>query len=47
LEKDIPTTLTDILKEAGATHKTDPPLWVLNLFKEDKDIIENANQKKL
>lgn len=44
-KRDIPTTLTDIMKEVGATKKTDPPLWVLNIFKEDKDIIEKANQK--
>jgi hypothetical protein len=30
------------MKEIGAT-KVDPPLWVLNIFKDDKDIIEKAN----
>lgn len=44
-KKDIPTALTDIMKEVGATETKDPPLWVLNLFKEDKEIIEFANQK--
>ncbi len=43
-KRDIPTALKDIMKEVGAT-RTDPPLWVLNIFKEDKDIIEMANQK--
>lgn len=44
-KKDIPTALSDILKEVGTTHKTDPPPWVLNLFKEDKTILEQANEK--
>ncbi len=43
-KRDIPTALKDIMKEVGAT-RTDPPLWILNIFKEDKDIIEMANQK--
>ncbi|MFT4847862.1 MAG: acyl-CoA thioesterase FadM [Sediminicola sp.] len=44
-KRDRPTALTDIMKEVGATEKIDPPLWVLNIFKEDKEIIENANKK--
>jgi hypothetical protein len=44
-KKDIPTALADIMKEVGATQKTDPPLWVSNIFKEDKEIIQDANAK--
>jgi acyl-CoA thioesterase FadM len=44
-KRNIPTALTDIMKEVGATTITNPPAWVLNMFKEDKEIIENANQK--
>ncbi len=44
-KRDIPTALTDIMKEVGATEKIDPPVWVLNIFKEDKEIIHNANHK--
>lgn len=44
-KRDIPTALTDIMQEIGATEKKVPPQWVLNLFKEDKQIIQNANLK--
>jgi acyl-CoA thioesterase FadM len=44
-KRDIPTAIADIMKEIGAT-KVDPPLWVLNIFKDDKDIIEKANLKE-
>ncbi|MCM4168438.1 hypothetical protein KCTC52924_02010 [Arenibacter antarcticus] len=44
-KKDIPTALSDIMNEVGATEIKDPPLWVSNIFKKDKEIIENANQK--
>ncbi|NAS11964.1 thioesterase [Flavobacteriaceae bacterium R33] len=44
-KRDIPTALTDIMKEVGATEKKVPPSWVLSLFKEDKEIIQIANQK--
>jgi acyl-CoA thioesterase FadM len=44
-KKDIPTALSDILKEVGATEKTNPAQWVLKLFESDKEIIANANKK--
>jgi acyl-CoA thioesterase FadM len=44
-KRDIPTAIADIMREIGAT-KVDPPLWVLNIFKDDKDIIEKANLKE-
>ncbi|MBC2838632.1 thioesterase family protein [Robiginitalea sp. SC105] len=44
-KRDIPTALTDIMKEAGATDIKVPPSWVLSLFKEDKEIMQIANQK--
>jgi hypothetical protein len=42
--KNIPTDLTDIMKEVGENGKIVPPSWVLKIFKEDKKIIENANE---
>lgn len=44
-KKNIPAALSDILKEVDATEKIIPPQWVLNLFNEDKTIIEMANEK--
>jgi hypothetical protein len=44
-KKDIPTALSDILNEVGATSKTNPALWVLKLFENDKEIVANANKK--
>jgi acyl-CoA thioesterase FadM len=44
-KRDIPTALSEIMKEVGVTEKIDPPLWVLKLFEDDKDIIANANKK--
>ncbi len=45
-KRNIPTALTDIMKEVGATEKIAPPLWVLKIFEEDKEIIEQANLKQ-
>lgn len=42
-KKDVPSALSDILKDVGATKTTPPPTWVLNLFQADKDIINKAN----
>jgi hypothetical protein len=44
-KKDVPTALTDLLKDVGATEIKKPPLWVAKLFDEDKEIIERANQR--
>jgi len=44
-KRNIPTALSDIMKEVGATETKEPPLWVLKLFNEDKEIIQAANQK--
>ncbi|MGM5470108.1 acyl-CoA thioesterase [Flavobacteriaceae bacterium LMO-SS05] len=44
-KRDVPTALVDIMKEIGATEITNPPEWVLNIFREDKEILEHANQK--
>ena len=44
-KKDVPTALTDLLKDVGATEMKKPPLWVAKLFDEDKEIIEQANQR--
>jgi acyl-CoA thioesterase FadM len=44
-KKNIPTALTDIMKEVGATEKKKAPDWVLKLFEDDKEIITNANLK--
>jgi hypothetical protein len=43
-KKDIPTALTDIMKEVNATKRIEPPEWVVNLFKDDKEIIAFANK---
>lgn len=44
-KRDIPTALSDIMKEVGATQTIAPPVWVLDLFKADKDIITQANHR--
>jgi len=44
-KKDVPSILSEILKEIGAPEQKNTPLWVLNLFMEDKEIIKNANLK--
>ena len=44
-KKDIPTALTDIMKEVGATENKIPPIWILDLFKKDKEIIKYGNEK--
>ena len=45
-KRDIPTALTDIMKELGVTETMDPPAWVIDIFKADKEIIEKANLRK-
>lgn len=45
-KRDIPTALTDIMKELGVTETMDPPVWVIDIFKADKEIIEKANLRK-
>ncbi|MFT6930827.1 MAG: acyl-CoA thioesterase FadM [Sediminicola sp.] len=45
-KRNVPTALTDIMKEVGATEKTVPPSWVLKIFEDDKEIIEHANHLK-
>jgi len=43
-KKSIPTALSDIMEEVGATEKTKAPEWVLKLFEDDKEIIAYANK---
>lgn len=38
-KRDIPSVLTEIMEEIGVQERTKPPSWVLDLFKEDKEII--------
>ena len=42
-KRDVPTALSDILREVGAKESIQPPQWVLDLFESDKDIILKAN----
>jgi hypothetical protein len=44
-KRDVPSALKDIMEEVGATEVISPPAWVLDIFKEDKEIILHANQK--
>ncbi|MFD1316629.1 acyl-CoA thioesterase [Namhaeicola litoreus] len=46
-KRDIPTALQDIMKEVGATEIIAPPSWVVDIFTEDKEIVQQANQKIL
>jgi hypothetical protein len=46
-KRDIPSALSDIMKEVGATKTMSPPIWVLDIFKSDKEIIEKANLRKV
>lgn len=41
-KRDVPSVLGDIMKEIGGVEKSDPPAWVLDLFKKDKEIIEKS-----
>ncbi|WP_136479935.1 acyl-CoA thioesterase [Cognatitamlana onchidii] len=43
-KKDIPTALSDIMKEIGAKEQKPPPQWVLDLFNNDKNIINTDPQ---
>ena len=42
-KRDIPTALSDIMKEVGATETVPPKKWISDLFKSDKDIINQVN----
>ena len=42
-KRDIPTALSDIMKEVGATEAVPPKKWISDLFKSDKDIINQVN----
>ena len=42
-KKDVPGVLSDILKEIGSTRQKHQPAWVVNLFREDKEIIKNSH----
>lgn len=44
-KRDIPTILSKVLKEVGATETTPPPKWVKDLFNADKDIITQSKLK--
>lgn len=41
-KRDVPHLLSDMLQEIGATEQKNPPAWVVNLFREDKEIIKNS-----
>ena len=43
-KKSIPTALSDIMEEVGATEKTKATEWLLKLFEDDKEIIAYANK---
>lgn len=43
-KRSIPTALSDIMEEIGATEITRVPDWVLKLFENDKEILAYANQ---
>jgi len=42
-KKDIPHLLADVIKESGGPdHLKEPPAWVMDLFINDKDLIDQA-----
>ena len=45
-KRNVPTALSDIMKEVGATQTKSPPPWVFELFEEDKEIIKKCQPEK-
>jgi acyl-CoA thioesterase FadM len=46
-KRDIPTLLSDILQEVGAPESMIAPSWVLDLFKDDKEILLMSQSKQV
>jgi len=38
-KRDVPSILSEIMQEVGVSKKKEPPLWILEMFEKDKEII--------